>query len=78
VFLEGDLTCEPLLSHILKRVTLCRVFTCAYVCAVCSFALGDEGGGVQLAYAGDRELLTARGLFLTERELGCCLYFLYF
>jgi len=58
--------------------TLRRLCTCACVCAFCSFALGDEGGGVQLAYAGGRDLLPARVLFLTEKELGCCLYFFYF
>jgi len=26
-----------------------RVCTCARVCAVCSFALGDEGGGVSIS-----------------------------
>jgi len=31
--------------------TLHRECTCARVCAVCSIALGHEGGGVQLVYA---------------------------
>jgi len=29
----------------------CRVCACARVCEVCSFALGDEVGGVQLVFA---------------------------
>ena len=31
--------------------TICRMFRCARVCAVCSFVLGDEGGWVQVVYA---------------------------
>ena len=37
--------------HIWKH-PLRRSCTCARVCAVCSLMLGDEGGGVQLVYAG--------------------------
>jgi len=49
--------------HICKH-TLCRVCTCARVCAVCSLSLGDKGGGVQLVYAG--HLLLALRVVLTE------------
>ena len=38
-------------EHICEH-TPYRVCTCARVCSVCSLALGDEGGGVQLVYAG--------------------------
>jgi len=37
--------------HIWKH-PLRRSCTCARVCAVCSLMLGNEGGGVQLVYAG--------------------------
>jgi len=47
--------------HIWKR-TLHRSCTYARVCAVCSLALGDECGGVQLVYAG--HLLMAWGFLL--------------
>ena len=45
--------------HICEH-TLHRVCTCARICAICSLALGDEGGGVQLVYAG--HLLLAWGV----------------
>jgi len=44
------------------------VYTCARVCAVCSLALGDEGGGVQPVSAG--HLFLAWGIILTEGSIG--------
>jgi len=38
-----------IIRYVVKH-TLRRACTCARVCAVCSFALGEEGGGVQLVY----------------------------
>jgi len=47
--------------HIWKH-TLLRSCTCARVCALCSFTLGDECGEVQLVYTG--HLLMAWGFLL--------------
>jgi len=51
--------------HIWKHA-LRRTCTCAHVCAVCSLAMGDEGGGVQLVYAG--HLLLAWHVIISMRK----------
>jgi len=43
----------------------CRVCTCARVCAVCSLALADESGWVQLVYT--RHFLLAWGVIFDKR-----------
>jgi len=45
-----------------------QVCTCARVCAVCSFVLGDEGGMVQLVYAG--HLLLTWEVIFDMRKVG--------
>ena len=45
-----------------------RMCICAHVCAVCSFSVGNENGGVQLVY--ESTCCLAWGLFLTEGKIG--------
>jgi len=46
VHTNPDVSAPNLCKHTFRRAC-----TCARVCAVCSLALGDEGGGFQLIYA---------------------------
>jgi hypothetical protein len=54
------------ISLYICKHTLRRACTCARVCAVCSFALRDKGGGVQLDYAEDLSL--GVGFILGQKE----------
>ena len=63
-----------IIVHIFKH-TLRRVCTCARVCAVCSFALGDEGGGVQLCRA---LVAGVEHYFDTRKDTGLSVFFLFF
>jgi len=56
--------CFHIIVHICVH-TRCRVCTCALVCAVCSLALGDESGGVQLLYT--RHFLLAYGVVFDKK-----------
>ena len=51
--------------HICDTIT-CRVCTCAHVCAVSSFALGDKGGGFQIVHA--EHLSLGVGIILDRRR----------
>jgi len=46
----------------------CSVCTCARVCTVFQFVLGDEGGEVELVY--EEHLLLDVGFFFAEGEIG--------
>ena len=53
-----------------------RVCTCARVCAVCLFALGNDSGGFQLVHTG--HLLLAWGVICDIRKIGVLSVYLQF